>query len=284
MKNKILLPTDFSDNSWNAIKYALQLFRKQECTFYILNVYTPLLYNLEYLASGQTIYDLDQTSKKQSEIQLTDLKKRILKEFKNPLHQIETISSFNELIPGIRSVVESEEINFIVMGTKGATGAKEILFGSNTIHSLKNATCPLLAIPENFEFKKVENVLFPTDYHLMYDTSQINTILEIVHIDKAELNVLHVSSGYELTESQKFHKAILESLLNKVNSKYHDVPDSDLEEAINEFQVAHKTDMLVMINNKHSFFENVLFRSTIKQIGFHLTIPFLVIPTKKNKN
>ena len=284
MKHKILLPTDFSDNSWNSIRYALQLFKKRECTFYLLNVYTPLLYNLEYIASGQTIYDLDDTSKKQSEIQLTALKKRVLEEFNNPLHQIETISAFNELIPGIRSVVESEKINFIVMGTKGATGAKEILFGSNTIHTLKNATIPLLAIPENFEFKKVENVLFPTDYHIMYENSQISPILEIVQLDQAALNVLHVAAGYELSESQQFNKAILVSLLNTVNSNYHNVPDGDLEEAINEFQATHKTDMLVMINNKHSFFENILFRSTIKQVGFHLKIPFLVIPTKKNRN
>lgn len=284
MKHKILLPTDFSDNSWNAIKYAVQLFKKKACTFYLLNVYTPLLYNLEYIASGQTIYDLDDSSKKNSETQLDELKKRISKEFENPLHQIETISAFNELIPGIKSVVDSEEIDYIIMGTKGATGAKEILFGSNTIHTLKNATCPLLAIPENFEFKKVQNMLFPTDFHIMYDPSQINPILEIVNMDEAEINVLHVSSGYELTETQKFHKAILDLQLNKVNSKYHDVPDADLEEAINEFQKAHQTDMLVMISNKHSFFENILFRSTIRQIGFHLKIPFLVIPTKKNKN
>lgn len=284
MKYKILLPTDFSENSWNAIKYALQLFRKKEATFYILNVYTPLLYNLEYLASGQTIYDLDDTSKKQSEIQLKDLKKQIAKEFKNPLHKIKTISTFNELIPGIKNVVENEKIDFIVMGTKGATGAKEILFGSNTIHTLKNATCPLLAIPQDFEFKNVENILFPTDYHIMYESSQINSILDIVEMDNAQLNILHVSSGYELSERQQFNQAILSSFLNEVNSIYHDVPDNDLEEAINEFQVNHKIDLLVMINNKHSFFENILFRSTVKQIGFHIKIPFLVIPTKNNKN
>jgi len=33
---KILLPTDFSDNSLNAIRYAVQLFKGEKCTFILL--------------------------------------------------------------------------------------------------------------------------------------------------------------------------------------------------------------------------------------------------------
>ena len=53
----------------------------------------------------------------------------------------------------------------------------------------------------------------------------------------------------------------------------------NVDEAINKFQISTKTNMLVMINNKHSFFENLFFQSKLKQIGFHLNIPFLVIPS-----
>ena len=34
----ILLPTDFSDNSWNAIEYALNLNKDTDCNFYLLHV------------------------------------------------------------------------------------------------------------------------------------------------------------------------------------------------------------------------------------------------------
>jgi nucleotide-binding universal stress UspA family protein len=147
---KILLPTDFSDNSWNAIKYALQLFKKQECKFYILNTYIPIIYNMEYMMSGSNIYELDELQKTQSTKELENIKVKITEEFNNSSHSIETISSFNNLIPEISEVIDREEIDFVVMGTKGATGATELLFGSNTVHVLKNAKCPLLAIPENY--------------------------------------------------------------------------------------------------------------------------------------
>ena len=48
MKN-ILLPTDFSDNSWNAIKYAFNLFKNEKCKYYLLNTYTPKVYHVEYV-------------------------------------------------------------------------------------------------------------------------------------------------------------------------------------------------------------------------------------------
>ncbi|HAT67935.1 MAG TPA: universal stress protein, partial [Flavobacteriaceae bacterium] len=37
---KVLIPTDFSRNAWDAIAYAVDLFKNEPCEFYILNVYS----------------------------------------------------------------------------------------------------------------------------------------------------------------------------------------------------------------------------------------------------
>ncbi|AOW20670.1 universal stress protein [Urechidicola croceus] len=278
---KILLPTDFSDNSWNAIKYALQLFKDEKCAFYILNTYTPIIYNMEYMMSSTNIYDLDEIVKNQSENGLKDIKQRILNEFKNHKHSFKTISSFNNLIPEIREVVDDKEIDLIVMGTKGASGSKEVLFGSNTVHALKNAHCPLLAIPDDFQFDSLENILFPTDYKIDYKSIQVIPITFLAHIHKSKVHILNVTYGYDLSEEQEKNKKKLESYIEKVEFEFHNVSNKNLQEAINDFQTENFVDMLIMINNKHSFFENIFFKSVVKQIGFHLDIPFLVIPTKK---
>ena len=55
---RIVLPTDFSDNSWNAIKYALQLFKGQECMFFLVNTYTPLIFQMDYSALDSINYGL----------------------------------------------------------------------------------------------------------------------------------------------------------------------------------------------------------------------------------
>ena len=56
---KILLPTDFSKNSWNAICYALELFKTTECLFYLVHTYTPILYNPELSHYEQTRFGTD---------------------------------------------------------------------------------------------------------------------------------------------------------------------------------------------------------------------------------
>ena len=46
---RIILPTDFSQNAYNAICYAIRLFKEVECTFYLVHTYTPAIYQAEYV-------------------------------------------------------------------------------------------------------------------------------------------------------------------------------------------------------------------------------------------
>ncbi len=277
---KILLPTDFSDNSWNAIKYALQLFKDQECNFTLLNTYTPIIYQVEYMQLGSTQLGLLETLQGVSEKGLDEMEQKIINEFKNPKHTYSKISSFNTLPTEINELYNGNIMDFIVMGTKGATGAKEILFGTNTVHIIKKSKCPVLAIPDNFSFEAPHEILFPSDYEVDFQEKHIQPIKDIVALYNARVNVLNASYGYDLSEAQEKNREKLEEYFKEMACIFHSVSNQNVQEAINKFQIKHHINLLVMINNKHSFFENLFFKSTIKQIGFHLNIPFLVIPSK----
>lgn len=277
---KILLPTDFSDNAWNAIEYALQLFKDEVCTFYLLNTYTPAVYHIEYVLVNPAQFGLIDSERDTSLSNLEKVHDKIKKTLRNPNHRIEKISVFNSLIPEIKEQVKEKKIDYIVMGTKGATGAKEVLFGSNTVHVLNQVKCPVLAVPNNFNFEKPHELLFPTDFEIEYKNKHLSLIIDIAKKHTSRVHVLHVSYGYELNEFQKKNKELLESKLKKVANIFHDVSNQNIEDAIANFQIKNKVNMLIMINNKHSFFENLFFKKLIHHIGFHLNIPFLVIPSK----
>tara|TARA_R110000868_G_scaffold342697_1_gene603592 strand:- start:1164 stop:2033 length:870 start_codon:yes stop_codon:yes gene_type:complete len=287
---KILLPTDFSENSWNAIKYALQLFKKETCTFYVLNTYTPVIYQSEYILGSTSVFsepsqfDMPDPVSETSLKLLKEMENRIKKEFNNPKHTMITMSVFNTLIPEIKGLVEDYNIDYVVMGTKGATGAKEVLFGSNTVHVFKNVKCPVLAIPANFKFETPHEILFPTDYEINYSKEHLKPLIEITSLYISRLHVLNVSFGYELSAEQEKNKKKLKSYFKNKAYLFHSVASESIQEAISDFQLKTRINLLVMINNKHSFFENLFFKSVINQIGFHLNIPFLLIPAKTNKN
>lgn len=278
---QILLPTDFSENSWNAIVYAIQLFKNNECTFHLLNTYTPAIYNLEYVIGYPEQFGLVDAVRDTSRRNLFKIVSRIASEFTiNEKHTFKTHAKFDTFLSGVKTFVKKHDIDIIVMGTKGATGAKEVLFGSNTVHVFKEIKCPVLAIPSDFAFEAPHEILFPTDLDAMYKHSNLKILKEIILTNNARLNAMHVSTGYELTEKQERNMAKLESIFEHSAFLFHNIKTMEITHAINEFQVKYKINLLVMINNKHSFFENIFFKNTINQIGFHLNVPFLVIPAK----
>ena len=278
MMKKILLPTDFSENSWNAIKYALQLFKDEQCTFTLLNTYSPIIYDPEYVMIETMRTQVFDSVRQVSQDELKKLEDRILNEFKNPNHIFARLSAYNILALEVRELQEAENIDCVVMGTKGASGVKEVLIGSNTVHVFKNAKCPILAIPDNFSFETPHEILFPSDYEINYQKKHLQPLVDIASKYHSRINIMHITYGDELTEKQEVNKQKLETYFKEIAYLFHSVHNQNITEAIENFQLQSRINLLVMIKNKHTFFENLFLKKTINQIGFHLNIPFMVIP------
>lgn len=279
MKN-ILLPTDFSDNSWNAIEYALQMYKDQPCTFYILHVYSPVIYQFEYAQSAAIQLQMMENEREIATKNLDKFLQKISSNYKNQNHTFLKKTSYNTLSSAIEEVNENTNLDGIIMGTKGASGLKEILFGSNTVHVLKNSKCPVLAIPSNFTFEEPHEILFPTDFEVDFQKRHLQPIINIATMYHSRVSVLHVYLKNALSELQEQNREKLEGYFTNTSYLVKYLKHDNIPEAISQFQSKARVNMLAMINNKHSFFENLFFSSTINQIGFHLNIPFLVIPSK----
>ncbi|MCM4153409.1 universal stress protein [Arenibacter sp. N53] len=277
---RILLPTDFSDYSYEAISYALGIFKNVSCKFYLMHTYMPPVYNAEYLVGSPGLIGLGDVMQETSMTQLEKLKNSLIKKYNNPKHSFTVHTAFNTLLNEVMETVESEKIDLVVMGTTGATGAKEILFGTNTVHIIKKANCPVLVIPPNFKYENPFEILFPTDFEIGYNKELLAPLLNIAEEHGSRINVLHVSTEHELTADQQKQKKELENVLAK-KALFHDVPSNDIINAINAFQAKEKVNLLVMVQNKHTFFERLFIEPVIKKIGFHVSIPFMVIPQLK---
>ncbi len=278
---KVLIPTDFSENAYNAIKYALRLFKDVETTFYLLHTYTPAIYQAEYVIHSPGQIGLGDVLQEKSLAQLAELMEKLDIEFKNPKHMFIPHSAFNVLVDEVVETVEKENADLIIMGTQGATGAKEIFLGSNAVHVLKRATCPVIIIPSGFEFENPKEILFPTDYEIDYKKEQLKVLLDIAKEHMCSIEVIHVSEGYDLTPTQLKNKQKLDEILAKTVHLFHALPNQGVIAAINGFQMKKRMNFLVMVKNKHTFLERLFIEPVIKKIALHVTIPFMVIPHKE---
>lgn len=274
---RIVLPTDFSDNAFEAIRYALLVLKDIKCTFFLFHTYTPPVYQTEYLLGSPGLFGLGDRIKETSLTQLEQLKDRLENQYKNPNHSFMIHTAFNTLVNELMETIETEAIDMVIMGTTGATGAKEILFGSNAVHVIKKAKCPVIVVPPKFEYEALKEILFPTDYDIEYQKDKIEALLTIAKLHKSRINVMHVRTGLALNTVQHKNKKQLQKLLGNM-SVFHDMPDNEIINAINEFQLKTRINLLVMVQNKHTFLERLFIEPVIKKIGFHITVPFMVLP------
>ncbi|MBD0833597.1 universal stress protein [Aestuariibaculum sediminum] len=271
----ILLPTDFSDNAWNAVVYALKLFADEPTTFYILNSVTIQSASYSSLSSK-----LIETMKEEGKKGLQELKKLTESCDKNANHEFKILQSTEDLLTSMRKLVKEKKIDLIIMGTKGASGAKEFFFGSNTVQIVNHIhDCPVLVIPENSDFNAIKQVAFPTDFNRTYSETELAPIKELADLFNAKIRVVHINVEEKLSDKQESNLAELKKLLADYDHSFHWMPNyANKASEINDFIKELDIDALTMVNYKHSFIEDILKEPVIKRIGFHPTVPFLVIP------
>ncbi|WP_062061493.1 universal stress protein [Aquimarina longa] len=274
---KIVIPTDFSENAMNALRYAAELFKYEHSCFFIIHVYADEVYNTSTLASQDVFEKLKEMMHKTSDIALEKVCSTIQQVSPNPRHNYTILSKFGNLTNELNDLVNQENIDIIVMGTKGKTNDRKLTFGSNTLQVLKHVNCPLLAIPDNCSYHRPKNILFPTNYLLPFKRRELKLLNTLTKSFRSIIHFLHVSNYNKLSIRQKDNKKFLKTSLPDIELVFHNEDAEDLTAAINVFIRKNTIDFLVMINSRHSYLESILYQSAIDKIGLHIKIPFLAM-------
>ncbi len=277
---KIVVPTDFSNNAYESLFYATRLFQDKTCHFYILNTFdvnTPMLTSRLDTEKGHQLYH---TLSKESKEKLTETLHKIVRDSEDLKHTFETISVSKDLTETINKTIKSKDIDLVVMGTKGATGAREIFMGSNTVKVIqKIKKCPILAVLDGFDFQKPMEIGFPTDFKRVYLEEELKPLMDIASLFNARIRIFHIHEEETLDEVQEVNRTILKQHLRNFAISVHWISKfSKKSEHITDFITKMNIDILSMVNYRHSIMEMITHEPVIKKIGFHATIPFLVIP------
>lgn len=278
MRKKILLPTDFSRNAWNAIVYATMLYRDHECDFYLLNVFTTRGYSIDSIMvpePGEVNYD---KAKAESENGLGKAIEGLTFQDENPKHHFHAVSQYNSLLEAINDIIAKKDIEMIVMGTKGATGAKEVLYGSNAVNVMKKVReCPVLVFPESANMGALVEIVFPTSYKTNYKRRELKHLVEIAKSFGSSIRVLHIIEDDHLSDDQTSNRKLLEEYFEGLEYSFHTLSNIPLQTGINCFVESRGSDMIALLDRKQGFFSNILSRPLIKGIGYHSKVPVLVM-------
>ncbi len=278
MDKRILIPTDFSKNALNAIRYALDLYSKLHCEFYFLNVFQLDYYttrNLTIPEPGSAEYD---KAKAGSEEQFSKLLNSIQVSRENSKHTYHTISALNLLSEALKETISKKDVDLVVMGTQGATSTQGVIFGSNTVNAMEDITeCPVLAVPETVRFSAPKEIVFPTDYKSVFKRRELGFLIEIAKMHDATIRVLYVAKNSDLNDRQEDNKQLLDDILASVDHSFHTLSEKDVSDGLTSFVESRNSDMIAFINRKHFFFSSVFSKPLVKEIGYDATIPILAL-------
>ena len=276
MRN-ILIPTDFSANAMNALKYASELFKYDKSRFFIMHAYQDEIFEDEELIKEETLVKVTKRIADKSQSNLDKVLKDIKEISPNPRHSYSIISANNMLVDEADKIVDEENIDIIVMGTRGNTNDKKLTFGSHTLQVLRYVQCPVLAIPEHYVGIQPRHILFPTNYLIPYKRRELKLLCELAAPYRAVIDMLYVSNSDKLSMRQQNNQSFVKDELCKNEINFKTVKDSSITDAICNYIDENNVDMLVMVNTRHSFFENIFFQSKLDEITLRIDIPFLAL-------
>lgn len=277
----ILIPTDFSTNALHALQYAQELFKCERACFFVLHAYGDEVYGQYRTVEKEAIEKRKQARKEETEKKLDELLDSVIGEPPNPLHNFEAVACFDNLVDGVNDFVDEMNIDVVIMGTKGETSDHKTTFGSYTIEIFKYVKCPVLAIPEGFEYRQPKAILFPTDYLLPYKRRELKLLGDLAGKFKSKIYCLYITDFDELSPRQEDNKLFLKETLAKSYLYFETAPVKNKAEVIMEHIEEKEAGMLVMMNSRHSFFEDLLYRSTVDLLGLKIKIPFMVMQNIK---
>jgi len=279
MKN-ILVPTDFSDNAWDALTYAIRMYDDIPCCFFILNTYEvnpSRLSSTMHQFGARKVYDF---LKDESKNELQKILKHLSDNMLNDKHIYKTVSKSGSLVPIVQDIVNKEHIDLIVMGTTGASGLKEVFMGSNTVKVVKYInTCPIISVPEKYVYEEPTKVVFATDFKNYLGEMELRCLINLQLIHNFKIHFLHVKKENELSEKQQYNIEVLKKnfsedvfVIDKIES------DTTLSKTIMDFAEDQKVNMICLVNHEHSFIETLTHEPVIKRVSFHSAIPLLILP------
>jgi len=272
---RILFPTDFSDASIKAFIYALKLADAFKAEVITLHAYElPQLHYGGLPHTLKEVYDsIELESFENYKDQIPML--REIAEKNNLGHvKISNILKHGDLIWTIKDVVKNEKIDYVVMGTKGATGLKETFLGSNTGSVITEVNAYVISVPEESEYQGINNIVFTTRFN-EEDKKALQKVLKLAKLFNAKVHCLYVK-----TKKTNVNDVIIQDwkfLFKDDKVEFHIIENEDVKQTILNFTNSYEIDLLAMLNYKRGFFEELFRQSLTQKLSYHLQVPLLAI-------
>jgi nucleotide-binding universal stress UspA family protein len=271
---KILVATDFSEASSNAVNYAAEMALSAQSVLILFHTYHPPVIVSEVPMPIPTLDEIEKDCQKH----LKKIAKKLKSNYTEAL-EIKTECVCGLAVDEIIEYVKKNSVDLVIMGMHGAGYLTEKMVGSTTTTLIQKANFPVLTIDSKVKYKKIKRITLACDYMEIKDKTILDPIKMFAQQFKSHLYILNVLNKLDTrpTIEEAVSGVKLETAVEGLTHSFHYIKNDDIVDGINTFASINKIDLIAMIPRKHSLFKSIFKESTTKRMAFHSHIPLLTV-------
>lgn len=271
---KILIPTDYSDNATNAANYGFKLAEMLGAEVLLFHAY-----HFPLTTSEDMVYIAEM--KDGEEEKLSEEREKFQHQF--PKVKLTSLVEYGSAVDLIASISDRKNIDLIVMGTKGETNALDAVLGSVASNTINSTEKSLLIVPDETKEFKLSEFLLATDYHVMPDTNTYAPLLQLLDKTNASLDIVNVKDEIDLKDVPSREEIKTKELFSNHKFSHHFLEADNVEEALFDFAVVNNCDLIVILTKHYNLWQRIWHTSMAKQLSLHSTIPLLILHEENSK-
>lgn len=287
---KILIPTDFSVPAENAAKYGVELAKSLKADVWLCNAYKV---PAEAPMAAQVVWPLMDASSLKEEV-ASDLD-TLVKKLSDPDCSVEDTaycpqiyyeSGVGDVCDVVAALVKEKKIDFVVMGIAGASGLVQFVLGSNTKEMIEKSDFPILLIPYEASYKKIQKIGFATNL----GNDDLEALQALVHFAApldAEIVLIHISTkNVNFTEefshkkNEYFNEVVSKIKYSKIRFEY--LWYNDVDNGLDWMASQMDFDILSIAHKSHHILAKIFKGSHTQKLSRHTKIPMLVFPPNEH--
>lgn len=274
MKN-ILVPTDFSACATYATRAALELAKFHKAS---IHLYTKINipYNWinlskeqkeEYPESAQTIYN--------TELLLNEWKRKANEQGV----ELKPVWSGGKFLNNIEDYTQTYNIDFIVMGSHGASGKNEYFIGSNTQKVVRLVHCPVMVVKNELSSKTLSKAVFASNFEDK-EKEAFKYFLDFVRPFNPEIHLLQVNTSAWFGQPYLLVKSAMDDFKNlcgDLKCYTHFYRDWSVDAGIRHLSEVIGADLISISNQRRHPLKRIFAGSNVEALVNHADVPVLSI-------
>lgn len=261
--NKILVPVDFSETSSNALMYTIKLFGASSLEITVLHIYGAR-------STALLMKNIDDVLEKDARHRMDQLLENVQKEYPEVVFKPKITKSY--AVSAIAALGDSGHFDFIVMGTKGASGLKEVFMGSVAGGVVSKTSAPVIVVPADHEFRSLEQIVFAVSDDPFSSPEIIAPLRKIATMHQSKIKVLHIADE----KTPQIEKA-LEAIEDLNPSVDYAFGTGDTNRDLNDYLMTDYSGLLCLIRTKKGFLDRLLNESVTLKQTFNSPVPLLIL-------